>query len=145
MTHKTAVVVALVSGVIMAIGSLMPWVSVRSGLGSVSVMGTDGDGVISLVAGAAVALLALVHLDRPASAAARGLIALGGVIGGWIVAIDFPAAQERIAAIDSAAIAASVGPGLYLLGIGAVGAIIGAVQMRGLAAEQAGPSEWHEP
>lgn len=129
MTQRTAALVALIGGALMAIGSFMPWVSARTGLGSVTVTGTDGDGVFSLALGAIVALIALVHLDRLISVGMRLAIGAGGLVGIVIAWIDIQAVNERIERIDSDLVAASVGAGLYILAIGSAIAVLGGIQM----------------
>ena len=151
MTHRSAALVALVGGALMALGSFMPWASIQSGLGSVSLAGTDGDGVFSLGGGIIVALLGLVHVDRPAAKAVRGLILVGGVVGLWIAVVDGSGLNERLDSFVTN-VRASLGAGLYLLGIGSIAAMVGAVKMHsGLEVASptprasAGPADWHDP
>lgn len=129
MTHRNAAILAIVGGAMMVIGSFMPWLSARTGLGSISVAGTDGDGVFTLLLGGAAALIALVHLDRPIAGFLRGGIVLAGAIGVVVAVVDYTAASERISGIDSAAVAASVGAGLYIVGLGAVATALGGLRM----------------
>lgn len=129
MTYRSATLVAIVGGAMMALGSFLPWASVSSGLGTISLPGTDGDGVFSLGAGVIVALIALVHLDRPAGGSTRGLIILGGLIGLGIAVVDGGGINERIGALESG-VRATVGAGIYVLGVGSVAAIIGGFRMQ---------------
>jgi hypothetical protein len=39
------------------VGSLMPWATINTAFGSISINGTDGDGVITLVAGIIIGIL----------------------------------------------------------------------------------------
>ena len=51
--------VAMVAAGGVILGSLLPWASISTGFGTISMSGTDGDGVITLLLGSmAVALLA---------------------------------------------------------------------------------------
>lgn len=129
MTHRNAAILVIVGGAMMVVGSFMPWISARTGLGSISVAGTDGDGVVTLLLGGAAALIALVHLDRPIAGLLRGGIFLAGAIGVVVAVIDYGAASERISGIDSAAVAASVGAGLYIVGLGSVATAFGGLSM----------------
>lgn len=129
MTHRNAAVLVIVGGAMMVIGSFMPWISARTGLGSINVAGTDGDGVFTLLFGGAAALIALVHLDRPIAGFLRGGIFLAGAVGVVIAVLDYSAAAERISGIDSEAVAASVGAGLYIVGLGAVATAFGGLSL----------------
>jgi hypothetical protein len=133
MTHRSAALVAIVGGAMMAIGSFMPWISARTGFGSVDVAGTEGDGVATLIAGALAALIALVFLDKPAPGLAKLAIGAAGVIALVVVYLDYNEIQKRLEGITSDAVAGSVGAGLYIVGIGAVAAIIGAIKMTNTA------------
>lgn len=125
-THRTAVIVTVVGGALMALGSFMPWVSARSGFGSQDVAGTTGDGVFSLGLGALVAIVALVHLERPASGLVRGGIITAGIVGIGIAIIDYTNVSQKIAGLTTNLVSASVGAGLYVLAIGSATAIFGA-------------------
>lgn len=113
----------------MTIGSFMPWVSMRSGLGSIDMAGTEGDGVFTLVLGVLAAILALVHLDRPAPKGVRGLIVLAGFIGLAVFFVDYSGLAERIADADADVLRASVGAGMYIMGLGSLAAAFGAIRM----------------
>lgn len=133
MTYRTATIVALVGGVLMALGSFMPWISARTGFGGTDIAGTSGDGVFSLGLGAIVALIALVQFDRQASGLARTAVVVAGLLGLGIAVLDYSNISQRIAAVTSTAISASVGAGLYVLLIGCIAAIIGGWRMRAYA------------
>ena len=136
MTHRTAAILVMIGGSLVAIGSLLPWLTARTGFGSVSVMGTDGDGLFSLVGSVIVVLIAVVYMNRDAERAVRALLILGGLAGLLIVVGDYEAIQVRIAAITSTLLVASIGPGLYLIGIGCVVVIVGALNMTEAAADE---------
>ena len=129
MTHRNAAILTAGGGALMAVGSLLPWVSARTGLGSLDVPGTSGDGVITLIIGAIVGLVGIVNLDRPIAPVLRLLVVLGGIVGVAIFALDYMAAAERVSSVDSEMIAASVGAGLYIVGVGSVATVIGGLRM----------------
>ena len=56
-----AILTAIGAGAVM-LGSLLPWVSAQTLLGSLSVSGTSGDGIFTLILGAVVGLGAVAHL-----------------------------------------------------------------------------------
>lgn len=67
----------VVGAALMAIGSLLPWATA----GIFSVAGTDGDGIISLIAG--VVALAVFLSKRTGTSAALLVFLLAG-FGGWV-------------------------------------------------------------
>lgn len=130
MTHRTAALVALVGGAMMAVGSLLPWMTARSGFGTIEVSGLDGDGIITLVAGAVVALVAFVSLDRPTGMPGKLVIQALGAIGFLVAVMDGMAANDRIAEMTSEVVVASIGAGLYVVGLGGVAAVLGGATMQ---------------
>lgn len=125
MTHRTAALITLAGGVVMAIGSFMPWLTARSAFGSVSTAGTDGDGVFTLIVGAVVALGAVVYLERDIPGLGRGLMVTAGLGGIGVAILDFTEASRRVSDIGTNLVAASVGPGLYILFLGSCAVVFG--------------------
>ena len=108
-----AAFVAIGCAVILLIGSFMPWVSVRTAFGNMSVGGLEGDG--KLTAAAAVGAIALVA--GGAAGRIRVLIALGsiaGAIGAALAAYDIFDISDKIGDMDNEFARASVGVGLYV-------------------------------
>lgn len=109
----TTQILTIVGGIAIAIGSLLPWVTAQHIFGSTSFAGTDGDGLLTLVVGAIVALLAWLRLDS--SGGQAGVLigcVLTGIIGLGVVA-------NTIGGSGSDVVLSSVGPGLYVVLIGA--------------------------
>jgi len=78
-TPRQAAYVALAAGAVVAFASFLPWVEVRSGIGTFSVAGTEGsDGLITLAIGGIVALAAFLGIEQP-SFTKRGVVFSGGV------------------------------------------------------------------
>lgn len=112
----------MVGAVLMIIGSFLPWAS----MGEMSISGTSagaGDGWISVILGALLIAVSFV------SAGWRSLVlmilaAISAAFGVWklIEALDIPAP-------------ASIGIGIWLLAIGGVLALVGAVMSRRDGAE----------
>ena len=71
--------VLLGSGIVLALGSLLPWVTASTVFGSISKDGTSGDGVITLICAAIIVILAIMMLRRN--------VAMGWTVGGGIVSV----------------------------------------------------------
>lgn len=111
------------------VGSVMPWLTATTAFGTVSVNGTDGDGVLTLLLAGGV-LLTFVTVPNRRSQLRHGLSLAGGLLVGTIALIDMVEANERIAdAADASqdAVQASIGPGLWLVLAGAAAVVVGAV------------------
>lgn len=145
MNHRTAAIVTALGGALMVIGSFMPWITARTGFGSLDVAGTTGDGVFTLILGALIGLGAVVSLDRPASGLARGGIITAGMIGFLLGLFEWSNVNQRIADITTDVVAASVGPGIYLLLIGAATVVAGGFRMHAVRTlRQSGDFDWSE-
>jgi hypothetical protein len=106
----------IASGGAVVLGSVMPWVSVATGFGSVSVAGTDGDGVITLVAGIAAAILSAVR-KRLAALIIFGVTAL-------VAGYDVINVRQTAADVSTDFARASVGWGLWLTLAGALAGLV---------------------
>jgi len=158
-------ILAMVGGVLLAVGSFLAWAEVSGGGTSVTAKGIDGsDGYITLAAGA-VALLVGIAMTRQARRMLAVLVILAGIVGGGIGLYDaltakdsvLDAAAEELAptfgasaetvrvaldqAIEAGQLSVSISIGLYVVIAGGVVALIGGiVGLRGSAAEPAATS-----
>lgn len=112
--------ILLVAAIVIILGSVLPWASVG---GFATINGTDGDGVLTLILGVAVIVVALAFV-RPRAGR-------GGGWGAW-VALALAVVAGLIALYDlininnlGAGALVSIGIGLILIPIGAVVGIIG--------------------
>lgn len=117
--------IALAGGIAMIIGSVLPWATVNTFLGSLSINGTDGDGILSLACGIAVVLAALVAKER-AGANGSILAALFGIGGGFFAVNAMINVGGAIRGEDFGGLAsASIGIGVYVVIVGVILAIVG--------------------
>lgn len=123
---RPATIAIVIGGGLVALGSLLPWVRITSGLGSLEKAGTTGDGSITLVLGIVVVILGVVRLSQ----AGRGvaIAALLCASAAAAVAIyDGSNIANLAAESTSSFVQAEVGEGLVLVGIGGVIAAIAAL------------------
>lgn len=113
--------IGLGGAVAIALGSVLPWASINTALGSVSVNGTDGDGVLTL--GCAVVAVVGFAVRRPL------LALIPAAIGLAIGVFDLIDINRNIGGIDTEFARASVGFGLWLLVAGGVLAVIAAAML----------------
>ncbi len=114
--------VAAGAAVVAAVGSVLPWASAQSGLGSFSIAGTDGDGVLTLWLAVLVAVLAF-----PLATGfrrRRPLALLGALVLVALSAYDLVNMSNRLIDASSESTRASVGYGLWILVAGAVVAVL---------------------
>ena len=132
-----AMVIAIGGGML-AVGSMLPWISATTGFGTLTRSGLDGggDGVFTLLLGVAGVFLGLnllgvvgvAHPKAPVGAIVAGSIAL------VILVLAYLDVQSRIDEAPSL-VGASVGAGLYVSALGA-----GMVLFGGIREEQRSPS-----
>lgn len=99
-TNRDAITIGVIGGFV-AIGSFLPWA--RAGIFTLA--GTDGDGVITLIAGVVIAVIAFVSKDKPSRPARIGVLLLFG-IALYIAWTVFGNLSDDVE---------SVGAGLYLV------------------------------
>lgn len=141
MTYRHGALLALVGGALVMVGSVLPWATVASGFGQIDLAGTSGDGVITLGAGALVALivfLSLVGVFRDRAFAGLLLIIAGVGISGEAIQV-IQGLAGKLTNADS--VRSSIGAGLYLVLIGGAVTAIGGT----LAVRHRGVSEVRQP
>jgi hypothetical protein len=106
----------IAAGAAVAVGSLMPWVSVTTGFGSVSVSGTEGDGVFTLGAGIVAAVLGALRKRL----AVLIVLAIAAAVAAYHVVNVSQRAQE----VTTDFARASVGWGLWLVLAGSISGLV---------------------
>ena len=128
-TTWSRMVISLVFGgaVLLAIGSLLPWVTASAGAGvHMTRHGYDGDGVYTVIAAAVVALTLGMFSPRPATA--RALLALGVIATGISAANVLRASHQAEAMLSrSTGVTTTVGIGLVLSTVAAVLIVAGSI------------------
>jgi Protein of unknown function (DUF2510) len=125
--------ILLVGAAALVVGALLPWATASAGFISVSKAGTDGDGVITLVLGAVIALFALFAL-KPQPHQLAVLVGAGaGLAAGGVAIYDIVNVSDAVtnAQSQSSLVHASVGSGLYVTAVGAAIAVVGALVKNG--------------
>lgn len=106
------------------IGALLPWVTITAVfIGTVSLAGTEGDGVLTLILGIVAAAVGfqIVFLGRPMSRTIGIAIAILALIIGGIAGYDMVNIQSAIGDISTEGLAkANIGIGLWITGLGAL-------------------------
>jgi hypothetical protein len=127
-SNKAGPALAAVGGGLVLIGSFMPWASVATAFGTVSIAGTEGDGKITLAIGLAMVLLSVLELTGNVMVIGLptrilGLIAafIAAGVGGY----DLVNVGENLSSVSSQFARASIGVGLYAVIGGGVVAIVG--------------------
>ena len=113
-------------GALLVLGSLLPWASVRAFFGTVTVNGTEGDGVITLVIGAVIAFLGFRLLNGLSRKMTIGALVLS-VLMVALVIFELADISSAISAdeVDDLDVEVNPGTGLYLCGLGAAASTIG--------------------
>lgn len=118
MTDKQYALLALVGGIVAAIGSLLPWATIRSGFGSIDITGTNGDGVITLALGVIVAGLGFARFGGQSTGIVRNAASLLGLAIALVGVYDYTNLASRIGEIQSDYVSGVAGVGLYVVIVG---------------------------
>ena len=125
MEQRQWAIVTIAGGIAIAIGSVLPWVNLTSGLvGTISMAGTEGDGILTLGAGIIVALLGAAAYARGSKTAAAGTIAMSLAAGYVAVQTLFNLSENTGV---SEGIRSSIGMGLWITLAGVVVGLVGGV------------------
>ena len=120
---STALQAAMAGAAAIIIGSLLPWVSVTTIFGSISFNGTEGDGVLTMIAGAIIGAGAGIALSRGTASRATGvLIILVGLVSG-LIAFNVSSNLANAAELSDSGVLSSIGGGLWLVILGSATAI----------------------
>jgi hypothetical protein len=116
--------IIIAGGALAILGSFLPWVTATAAfVGTIGRNGIDGggDGMFTIIAGIIAALCGIALLARSGRAIVARVGALICAAGlGYIFIIDLGNVNERISSIDTDFATASVGAGLYVVGLAAV-------------------------
>jgi hypothetical protein len=113
---------------LIVVGAFLPWAVVRAALlGQISKAGTEGDGVFTLIGGLVVAGLTFWFFSR-GNALGVGVAVIAALVGA-LALWDTLDVQSRFSSLNSTYAQGSVGSGLYVTIVGAIGAFIGGVMM----------------
>jgi hypothetical protein len=122
-----AAAVAVLGGVLMAIGSVGPWATAAFA----SVSGTDGDGQLTLVAAVAAISFAVLMGTRKGGTLSAVMTMLAALAGGFVGVIDLQSISHKLQGFDGVA---AVGWGLYAViagaGLVAIGVLMSAGKKR---------------
>ena len=116
-------IVAIIAAAVLGLGSFLPWIEVTTVFGTLSVNGMDGDGKLTAVAGGVgLALFLIGSSTKAAPWHVVGVVA--SALGGAVAVYDIIDVSNEISDTEFNAFArASVGFGLYMCAIGAIGAV----------------------
>jgi hypothetical protein len=122
--------VVLIAGCLAIVGSFLPWIQVRAVfVGAISRNGLDGggDGIVTIGLGILIGLLGIAILARRGSPRTPRLrpVVCGASLG-YVAYTDISTVNQRIASV-APDVTASLGPGLILVALAAVLAVIGAL------------------
>ena len=111
-----------------ALGSLLPWAEITAPfVGTVTVAGTDGDGVLTLFGAVITGVLAVVAFGaRRSTGALIGALVVALLVAA-VAVIDMVDVSDRIGDVEGGdvAIQASIGIGLWIVLLGAAAAVVG--------------------
>lgn len=111
---RTTQALTIIGAAVIVLGSFMPWVTARAVLvGQVSYTGLEGDGVLTLVLGGAIAAAAWLRMDNPGWRAAM-------LIGCILTVLIAVSAGAGVSDAGNQVVHTSVGGGVYLVTVGAV-------------------------
>jgi hypothetical protein len=127
----------IIAAVMVALGALLPWATVSSLFGSISVSGTDGDGVFTLLCGIAIGVMFGLW-KRPALIVAVVLAGISALVG-IIDLVDIGRTAGELGGL----VDASPGIGLFLTVLASIAALV--LGVLGQAAVGGSPGTFQVP
>lgn len=127
--------ILIVAGVLVIVGSFLPWISAHSGFGTISRSGIEGggDGLFTLIAGVGIAAIGASRFfgfAEPSGAVRFFPPLIAGLIVIGLAVIDGIQLGERARSVASEFVIADIGEGLYVVGLGGVLSVLGALTGR---------------
>jgi hypothetical protein len=121
--------VALGAAALAVVAAFLPWITATTIFGSLSRSGVDGggDGIVTAILGAVVAIVAFVTRRNESDRGSGIAIVLCSLIVVAISVYDLFSVNDRINDIDRRYVDASVGIGLYLTIAAGVGGVVAGV------------------
>ena len=127
-------VLVIVMGLVIVIGSILPWATAQTVFGSISKNGTEGDGKITLATGIIILLCGIAILVSEKYSGWVGLAVIASSASMVVAIIDLVDVSRKLSGISNQYVTASAGIGLYivLVGgmIGIVSALVSAVRVK---------------
>jgi hypothetical protein len=126
--NKAGPALELIGGGLVLLGSFLPWASVATVFGTVSLNGIEGDGKITMVLGLVLVLIAVLELTGSADTRVVALVVafIAVAIGGY----DLLNAGDKLSAASNEYARASIGVGLYAIVGGGILAVVGGFMKR---------------
>ena len=124
--HKFAPAGAAVGGILAVIGSLMPWAQVHSLLGTISISGAEGDGLITAALGLFIAGFSLLNLTGQRRLSSRATVLVPAVLLFPLAAWNYTKVNTAVAEASDGLTTATVGSGMYVLLVGSACALAAA-------------------
>src|SRR4051812_45902862 len=121
--------VAMAAAVLAVVAAFLPWITASTIFGNVSRSGVDGggDGIVTAILGAAVAIVAISTRRHDGDRGAGIAIVICSLIVVAISVYDLFSVNDRINDIDRRYVDASVGVGLYLTVVAGIAGVVAGV------------------
>lgn len=143
---EMAAIGVIAGGLIMAVGSFLPWITVTAPfVGRLTKSGMEGgDGIITLILGVVTVLIGLARLtNRPLPPLVQRSPIVTSIAAAVVVGLNWKDVSDRAASVGKLGrgfASASVGAGLWTIAVGCGIALLSAIQIRHLSGANDGPN-----
>jgi hypothetical protein len=120
-------IIVIIMGLLIIIGSILPWATAQSVFGSMSKNGIEGDGKITLATGIITLLCGIAILVSEKNSGWIGLAVIASGASLAVAIIDLVDVSNKLSGISNEYVKASAGIGLYIVLVGGIVGIIGAL------------------
>jgi hypothetical protein len=125
----------MIAGGLVALGSFLPWATVRTALGSVAITGLEngGDGLVTLILGIGIFVVGAAEFFE--FSPAYGLLSfwpplVAGIIAVAISFIDGMNIVDKLREVNNEFVYGSTGEGVWVVGVGGVMSIMASLAIR---------------
>lgn len=120
-------IIVIIMGLVVIIGSILPWATAQSAFGSINKNGIEGDGKITLATGIIAILCGIAILVSEKNSGWIGLAVIASIASMAVAIIDLIDVSNKLSGVSNEFIQASAGIGLYVVLVGGIVGIVGAL------------------
>lgn len=119
--------IVVVGALVAIIGSLLPWARIEGSFLNASKSGTQGDGVLTLIAGVIIIVMGALMLALEQSTFASVIAVLGGLGCAAVAVLDLVDLTGRMSGLSTEYVTLKAGEGIYMVLVAGIIVMVGSI------------------